>query len=228
MTFPNFASYATINPSPSRSRRGSTQTRPPVSLLDRLPDLDPRLDAAVRHCLEKAPEQRYSSVAEFARAIAPFGTEASRASVERIARCLEGRQVAANDTRTRERSRSRAAIKTAAAFLVSMLLMVFFMVNQGRRARALQVQSALATVALPMSTPPSPIPATAHGSLGIESLVREKPAAGDASRRTPTRPMAARALQQKADTSVKYTPTSSAAAEHAVVTTLRDPLSEQH
>jgi serine/threonine-protein kinase len=59
------------------------------------PDLDrtvsgapPGLSAAVRHCLEKQPAQRYASVAELAIALAPFGPAHAHVSVERVARIL--------------------------------------------------------------------------------------------------------------------------------------------
>jgi serine/threonine-protein kinase len=48
------------------------------------------LEQIVAHCLEKNRDARYATVAELARALAPFGTAAARTSAEKIARVREG------------------------------------------------------------------------------------------------------------------------------------------
>jgi serine/threonine-protein kinase len=63
-------------------------TEPPDSLRNVRPEVPPALEAAVLCCLEKDVNQRFQSVSEFARAIAPFGPETSRISAERIERVL--------------------------------------------------------------------------------------------------------------------------------------------
>ena len=61
---------------------------PPTPLRQRRPDAPQQLEAVILRCLEKDRERRVPNVAEFARAIAPFGTAEARGSVERIARVL--------------------------------------------------------------------------------------------------------------------------------------------
>jgi eukaryotic-like serine/threonine-protein kinase len=60
----------------------------PAPLRTRRPELPEALDNAILKCLEKDPRVRTQSVAELARAIAPFGTDDARISVERIHRVL--------------------------------------------------------------------------------------------------------------------------------------------
>jgi serine/threonine-protein kinase len=60
----------------------------PASLKDHRPDAPDALVAAVMRCLEKDPPRRTQSVSELALALAPFGTEGSALSVERIVRLL--------------------------------------------------------------------------------------------------------------------------------------------
>ncbi len=45
------------------------------------PELSPELDAIVLRCLEKNPDKRFSSVSELVQALAPFGPNASQASM---------------------------------------------------------------------------------------------------------------------------------------------------
>ncbi|WP_438037205.1 serine/threonine-protein kinase [Sorangium sp. So ce204] len=47
-------------------------------------DVPPALEAVIRKCLEKLPEQRYRHVGELAEALAPFATGRARLSVDRI------------------------------------------------------------------------------------------------------------------------------------------------
>jgi serine/threonine-protein kinase len=60
----------------------------PPPMHPRRPDIPPELEAAILHCLEKDPRVRTQSVAELARALAPFGEQDSHISVERILRVL--------------------------------------------------------------------------------------------------------------------------------------------
>jgi serine/threonine-protein kinase len=60
----------------------------PAPLRSRRPDLPEGLEQAVMKCLEKDPKVRTQSIAELARALAPFGSEDARISVERIHRVL--------------------------------------------------------------------------------------------------------------------------------------------
>ena len=61
-------------------------TAPPTPLGDTLPDAPPGLHAVIAKCLAKAPDERYASVADLARALARFGPASCRTSVERIVR----------------------------------------------------------------------------------------------------------------------------------------------
>jgi serine/threonine-protein kinase len=47
-------------------------------------DVPPALEAVIRRCLEKLPEQRFRHVGELAEALAPFATGRARLSVDRI------------------------------------------------------------------------------------------------------------------------------------------------
>jgi serine/threonine protein kinase len=51
------------------------------------------LEFAIRRCFEERTDRRFASVAELARALAPFGTPAARVSCERIECLLEDRAV---------------------------------------------------------------------------------------------------------------------------------------
>jgi len=64
---------------------------PPESVSSVRPGVPVGLDMVVARCLEKEPENRYSSVGEFARALLPFATEDKAALVARIER-LEARE----------------------------------------------------------------------------------------------------------------------------------------
>ncbi len=66
-------------------------TRPPAQLSSLRAGVPPEVEAAVHRCLSKDPKERFSSAAEFARALAPFGSPLSRTSCVRIERVLEGR-----------------------------------------------------------------------------------------------------------------------------------------
>ncbi|MGO9836142.1 MAG: protein kinase domain-containing protein [Polyangiaceae bacterium] len=62
--------------------------KPPLSLREVAPGLAPGFESALARSLEKERERRYSNVAEFAAAIAPFGPRHSVLSVERISDVL--------------------------------------------------------------------------------------------------------------------------------------------
>jgi serine/threonine-protein kinase len=66
-------------------------TRSPEPLSSLRPEVAPGLEAAVHRCLAKDPSERFGSVAELARALAPYGTDLSRTSCLRIERVVEGR-----------------------------------------------------------------------------------------------------------------------------------------
>lgn len=63
---------------------------PAANLTELCPDAPPALAEVIAKCLEKQRENRYANVAEMALALAPFGTEACKQSVERIQRVLSG------------------------------------------------------------------------------------------------------------------------------------------
>jgi serine/threonine-protein kinase len=65
-----------------------TQPAPPLSSLRA--NVPAAVEQAVLRCLEKDPRTRFATIAEVARAVAPFGTPTARASCERIERVLKG------------------------------------------------------------------------------------------------------------------------------------------
>jgi hypothetical protein len=73
----------------------------PIGNAERGTSVPLSLELVVRRCLELRPDRRFSSVAELARALAPFGTPAARVSCERIECLLEDR--AAELTRPKPR-----------------------------------------------------------------------------------------------------------------------------
>jgi serine/threonine-protein kinase len=66
-------------------------TDPAPRLRNLRPDAPAALDAVIERCLQKRPEDRYANMLEMAHALAPLGTRAAQASVERIARILSSR-----------------------------------------------------------------------------------------------------------------------------------------
>ncbi len=56
---------------------------PPAPLRKYAPDASVELEAVILRCLEKEPDRRYSKVAEFARALAPFASFGGRGSAMR-------------------------------------------------------------------------------------------------------------------------------------------------
>jgi eukaryotic-like serine/threonine-protein kinase len=63
---------------------------PPPRLLQWRQDVPPGLQAVVDRCLEKEPANRYQNVAEFAVALAPYGTDQGQLSAEATRRVLQG------------------------------------------------------------------------------------------------------------------------------------------
>lgn len=64
-------------------------SNPPLPIGNRRQDLPAGLEEIVLKCLEKDAENRYESVAQFARALGGFASERGRMSVERVARILQ-------------------------------------------------------------------------------------------------------------------------------------------
>jgi serine/threonine-protein kinase len=60
----------------------------PVSMRGLRADVPPLLEAAIMHCLAKDRAERYHSVSELARALAPFGSLSSQLHVDRASRVL--------------------------------------------------------------------------------------------------------------------------------------------
>jgi eukaryotic-like serine/threonine-protein kinase len=60
----------------------------PMRMLD--PSIPQGLDAAVRRCLEKRRERRFSDVAELAAALSPFGSRSAAEQAERVSRVGSG------------------------------------------------------------------------------------------------------------------------------------------
>jgi eukaryotic-like serine/threonine-protein kinase len=67
----------------------SILAKPPHSLSELKPDIDPQLSAVIERCLEKNPEARYSDVSELASALEPFAPSEARVYPERILRTLD-------------------------------------------------------------------------------------------------------------------------------------------
>lgn len=59
-------------------------TKDPLPMTALAPDVPPGLDVVVRRCLAKDPNERFTDVAELARALAPFGSGAWPGAPERI------------------------------------------------------------------------------------------------------------------------------------------------
>jgi serine/threonine-protein kinase len=62
----------------------------PVPLRQLRPDVPDQLAATISHCLRESPHERFKSVLELALALAPFGGEHARISVDKIGRVLGG------------------------------------------------------------------------------------------------------------------------------------------
>jgi serine/threonine protein kinase len=64
-------------------------TEPPLPLPSLRPDVPDGIEEVILKCLEKDRNKRYRDLAEFATALAPFGSKRARASVERISRVIQ-------------------------------------------------------------------------------------------------------------------------------------------
>ena len=64
----------------------------PPSLVDSVPGISPVLADAVKRCLQKQPDQRFQSIAEFAEALSVVSSVRGQQSVERISRMLGATQ----------------------------------------------------------------------------------------------------------------------------------------
>jgi serine/threonine-protein kinase len=67
---------------------------PPTPLAEGCPGAPEGLAAVILRCLEKDPARRYQDIGELALALAPFASEASRISIDRIGRVVRGGLVA--------------------------------------------------------------------------------------------------------------------------------------
>ena len=72
---------------------------PPRPLRDHLPDVPPDFESAVLRCLEKKPDDRYSDLAELARALGPVASTDARRSIERIERIVRASSTASESAR---------------------------------------------------------------------------------------------------------------------------------
>ena len=62
---------------------------PPPSLREERPEVPEGLQEVIERCLQKDRNDRYASLADFAMALVPFGTDRSHISAERVARVLQ-------------------------------------------------------------------------------------------------------------------------------------------
>jgi serine/threonine-protein kinase len=69
---------------------------PPTPLRRHRADVPEPLEAVVMRCLAKDPAQRFQNVGELAIALLPFGSKASRLSVERTVRVIQGAGLSAS------------------------------------------------------------------------------------------------------------------------------------
>ncbi|AKV01560.1 serine/threonine protein kinase [Labilithrix luteola] len=67
---------------------GSILGRDPIPLAEKKPGVPVGLSTVVSRCLKRAPDERWSSPAELAHALAPYGSGAWAGAVERIERAL--------------------------------------------------------------------------------------------------------------------------------------------
>ncbi|HTA92424.1 MAG TPA: serine/threonine-protein kinase [Polyangiaceae bacterium] len=72
---------------------GMLATKDPPRLSSLRPDAPAKLDAVILRCLEKDRAKRFTTIAELAEALAPFGTRRARRSIERISGVLRAPRV---------------------------------------------------------------------------------------------------------------------------------------
>jgi eukaryotic-like serine/threonine-protein kinase len=83
-------------------------TEAPIPLGKRRSGIPKMLESVVHRCMKKDPSERFSSIAEFARALLPFATESSRQSMARID-AIAGTENHAGASRNARRSARREA-----------------------------------------------------------------------------------------------------------------------
>jgi serine/threonine-protein kinase len=119
------------------------------------PDAPAGLARVVQRCLEKEPRDRFADVADFARALAPFGGAGARASSERIMRVLgntgqaeKGRASLACDRTPRAATQRNPLVSQVGAGLVVLALVAASIALVVRRANR-PVRAAAATAGSP-------------------------------------------------------------------------------
>jgi serine/threonine protein kinase len=86
MLFELFTKQTPFGSSSSPTLVSQMLTMPPMSLLAMRPDLPPRLERVVLHCLEKLPERRYSTAASVGRALSELVSPRGRPALESLRR----------------------------------------------------------------------------------------------------------------------------------------------
>ncbi len=140
---------------------------PPTPLAQGCPDAPEGLAAVILRCLEKDPARRYQDIAELAQALAPFASEASRLSIDRIGRVVRAGLVAGDAatlppapaaeraTTTRGRDTTEVASKRRAPIVAVAVIVVavaaFFAVRSGTSATP-------TAAAIPAIDTPAPAP----------------------------------------------------------------------
>jgi serine/threonine-protein kinase len=176
-------------------------TEPPDPLRRVRPEVPQALEAAILCCLEKDVTQRFQTISEFARAIAPFGPETSRISAERIERVLPSLRtsgsslpagIAAEDpttasvgtwARTKVRSRRRAALALAAggaAAVGAIITVVLIMLARdpgqvGASSRSLATAGEAGTGAAVLTAPPEAAPRATAAAVAVIATVDSGP-----------------------------------------------------
>jgi len=143
----------------------------PAPLRSVRPDVPRGLEAAVARCLQKDPRRRFQTIAELARALAPYGSADAEERVQRIERIL------AAGTAPRPAPARRAAlgpswqVAAAAALVVAVAMTLAPGVRSSEVKTAAEVTArpapeatevAPAAAAVPARTPPEPSPALAE------------------------------------------------------------------
>ncbi len=146
------------------------ESPPPPSSLRA--DLPPRLEEVILRCLEKEPEQRFASVADFAAAIAPFGPRQATDSVKRIAATLAASRRGSAAAQSAlsvimaptERGRRRTwAIAGGAGLLLGVLVGAIVLIREARMAQPEGKRPT--TVSSPASSFPEERPSSASNPL---------------------------------------------------------------
>jgi serine/threonine-protein kinase len=69
---------------------GATMSLEPRRLREVMPDVSPKVDAAVARCLTRDPDERFQTMSELAHAFAPFGGPKAEASADYIDKVVRG------------------------------------------------------------------------------------------------------------------------------------------